>query len=92
MVGLYQPTMVIEHQYVITENIPIIENIPVLRDLEGSSYIRKEGKGFLIGPYENDCQIKEWTDFSPPMNWADMDLFPDNLDRLQKFPKESKRF
>ena len=82
MMGLYHPAMVIEHQYVITDNVPIQESIPVIRDLKGSSYIRKEGQGFLIGPYEDNCQIKDWDQFSPPMNWADMDLFPDNLDRI----------
>lgn len=82
MLGLYQPTMVIEHQYVITENIPITKSIPVIRDLKGSSYIRKEGKAFLIGPYENDCNIKDWNNYSPPSSWGEMDLFPDNLERI----------
>ena len=57
-------------------------NIPVIRDMVGSSYIRKEGRGFLIGPYENKCVVKEWEDYSPPSNWGEMDLFPDDLERI----------
>lgn len=82
MIGLYQPSMVIEHQYVITEDIPILESLPVIRDLAGSSYIRKEGKALLIGPYEDNCIVKEWDNFSPPLNWHEMELFPDDLDRI----------
>lgn len=82
MIGLYQPSMVIEHQYVITEDIPILEPLPVIRDLVGSSYIRKEGKALLIGPYEDNCIVKEWDSFSPPLNWHEMELFPDDLDRI----------
>ena len=82
MIGLYQPSMVIEHQYVITEDIPILEPLPVIRDLVGSSYIRKEGKALLIGPYEENCIVKDWDTFSPPLNWHEMELFPDDLDRI----------
>ena len=79
------PAWVIEHQYAVTEEIPQISqlvekggHLPVLRDLAGSSYIRQEQRGFLIGPYESTCIIKSK---APPDNWG-MELYPDDLDRI----------
>ena len=48
------PAFVIEHQYAVTDNIAEVTaldrpELPVLRDLAGSSYIRQEQQGFLIG-------------------------------------------
>ena len=49
---------IIEHQYAITEELPELKRlseqgvrVPVLRDLAGSSYIRQERTGMLVGPY-----------------------------------------
>lgn len=89
------PAYVIEHQYAITETIPAIvewqagdpkKRVPVLRDLKGSSYIRQERTGLLIGPYENETAIaeldKNWN-LGPPGDF-DMELFPDRLDRIEE--------
>ena len=89
------PAYVIEHQYAITETIPELkgkvgegERVPVLRDLAGSSYIRQERDGLLVGPYEGllspseHTKVKtEWQD-GPPARFA-FDLFPPALDRLE---------
>jgi dimethylglycine dehydrogenase len=83
MLNIHQPSMVIEHQYVITDDLNINKNIPVLRDLVGSSYIRKERGSFLIGPYENNCIVRTDLDnFSIPNNWNEMELFPDDIERI----------
>jgi dimethylglycine dehydrogenase len=60
MSGVSVPAVVLQHQYVITEEIPELKELhkerggqlPVLRDLKGSYYLRDEGQGILIGPYE----------------------------------------
>ena len=50
------------HHYLVTEAHPEIEKLgkelPVTRDPEASAYLRQEGKGLLIGPYEKDA--KAW--------------------------------
>ena len=81
----------IEHQYAITETIPALkgkvgdgERVPVLRDLRGSSYLRQERQGLLIGPYEDAPVVKSaWREQDgPPDGWA-WDLFQPDLDRLE---------
>ena len=56
----------LQHQYVITEDIPALAELhkarngvqlPVLRDMEGSCYIRDERDGILIGPYEQEADV-----------------------------------
>ena len=74
---------VIEHQYAITEEVPAIQalaakgqRIPVIRDLKGSSYIRQERTGLLVGPYEADCEVRNYDDgrgtwvTGPPSDWG----------------------
>ena len=43
--------------------------LPVLRDLAGSSYIRQERDGILIGPYEPGMVVAPWlvTTLYPPL-------------------------
>jgi len=89
--GLGHPAFVIEHHYAVTETLPFIEKmsskdpdvrLPVLRDLKGSSYIRQERTGMLVGPYEGTCAVhREWK-AGPEGDWA-WDLFPDALERLE---------
>ena len=87
--GMTHPAFVIEHQYAITEAIPALEGrlgdgqrVPVLRDLAGSSYVRQERDGLLVGPYEEDVVVRsEWSE-GPPANFA-FDLFPPALDRIE---------
>ena len=87
--GMAHPAFVIEHQYAITEAIPALEGrlgdgerVPVLRDLAGSSYVRQERDGLLVGPYEENVVVRsEWAE-GPPANFA-FDLFPPALDRIE---------
>lgn len=70
------PAYVIEHQYVISQELPKLaemmkegKRLPVLRDLAGSSYIRQERTGLLIGPYEADTKVR--TDWVPCLEGKD---------------------
>ena len=44
------------HHYLVTDEHPEIKKLtkelPVTRDPEASAYLRQEGNGLLIGPYE----------------------------------------
>ncbi|CAK0815444.1 unnamed protein product, partial [Prorocentrum cordatum] len=65
MAGVHTPSVVLQHQYLITETIGEVEayhkehghQLPVLRDLKGSFYLRDEGHGILIGPYESEMEL-----------------------------------
>ena len=57
LAGLNLPVQPMEHHYLITEPIPEIEalgdqRIPIGTDFEGNIYFRQEGKGMLLGTYE----------------------------------------
>ena len=87
MVGTDVPLVNLEHQYLVTENHPDIAKLdfelPVCRDSYTSSYIRQEGQGFLVGPYEM-WGAKPWA--LNGMDWAfDRELFAPELDRLMPF-------
>ena len=59
LVGLELPILAMEHQYLITEEVPEIaardEELPHAIDFEGELYTRQEGKGFLLGPIASDA-------------------------------------
>lgn len=86
MVGLKNvPSINMIHQYLVTESHPQIEKLnkelPVVRDPESSSYLRQEGKGLLIGPYEKGAVA--WA--LDGMDWKfDMQLLEPDLDRIEK--------
>ena len=87
MVGAKLPIINLEHQYLITEDHPALKELdyelPVCRDSYCSSYLRQEGQGLLIGPYET-FGAKPWA--LDGMNWDfDRGLFPDDLERLMPF-------
>ena len=79
------PSINMIHHYLVTEAHPEIEKLekelPVTRDPEASAYLRQEGKGLLIGPYEKDA--KAWA--LDGMDWKfDMELLEPELDRIEK--------
>jgi len=87
MVGLRVPLINLEHQYLVTESHPDIEaldfELPVCRDSWSSAYIRQEGKGFLVGPYEM-WGSRPWA--LDGMDWSfDRGLFEQNLEVLMPF-------
>ena len=87
MVGVNIPLVNLEHQYLVTENHPDIAalgwELPVCRDSWSSAYIRQEGHGFLVGPYETRGS-KPWA--LDGMDWNfDRQLFEPDLERLMPF-------
>lgn len=83
MVGLTLPVLAMEHQYFLTEEIPEIaqhgkELLHVI-DFTGEAYIRQEGKGLLLGTYEQACV--PWSADRTPWDFGHELLQPD-LDRI----------
>ena len=56
MAGVDLPIVPLQHQYVLTEDLDEVRalkrELPVLRDPGGSFYVRQDGDGLLIGPFE----------------------------------------
>ena len=85
MTGIRLPIVNMEHQYLVTENLPEIQALekepPVLRDPIASCYIRQEQQGILVGPYETANAVAWGVD---GINWDfDMELLPESLERLE---------
>ena len=85
MTGIRLPIVNMEHQYLVTENLPEIQALekepPVVRDPIASCYIRQEQQGILVGPYETANAAAWGVD---GINWDfDMELLPESLERLE---------
>lgn len=84
MVGIQLPLIPMEHHYLITENIPAIaaleKELPLVVDLDGELYLRPEGKGLLLGVYENEAT--PWAIDGTSWEFGDNELLPPNLERL----------
>ena len=94
MANVYLPLMPMEHQYLITDDIPEIFNRetehPHVMDPAGESYLRQEGKGLCIGYYEQPC--KPWAINGTPWNFGH-ELLPDNIEKISDSVEFSyKRF
>ena len=83
MVGVDHPLTPMLHHYLVTEPIPEVASIggdmPAVTDLEGFTYLQKEGDGILLGIYEQHpahwkVEGAEW-DFG-------MELFPEDIERI----------
>jgi len=85
MVGLELPTIPVEHQYIVTEEVPeLVERrekelpeMAVLRESDASYYLREERQGYILGPYEKGapaCFVD-----GVPKDFA-QSLFPGDLD------------
>jgi len=86
MAGINLPVQPMEHHYLITEAIPEIEamgegkRLPVGTDFEGNIYFRQEGKGMLLGTYEQ--KSTPWKIEGTPMNFGH-ELLEPKLDNIQ---------
>ena len=83
MAGIELPVLAMEHMYIVTEEIPEIvsfgrEMLPTT-DYSGEIYMRQEGRGILMGTYEQDCKV--WSPDTTPWDF-NMQLLPDDLERL----------
>ncbi len=85
MVGRSVPSVVMSHQYLVTAAIPELQSrttkLPLLRDPDDSYYLRQEGDGLLLGPYEWQA-TPHWTEGTPDQ--FAFQLFPDDLGRLER--------
>ena len=86
LLGRHLPTVVMAHQYLVSEDVPelvgIAEKLPLLRDPDTSYYLRQERDGLLLGPYEWQA-TPMWQD-AIPESFA-YGLFEDDLDRLEPY-------
>lgn len=84
MIGHQLPVVSMEHQYIVTDNIPELEQrdglLPMLRDPDVSYYLRQEGKGLILGPYEKGGI--PWATDGVPAAFGQELLQPD-LDRIE---------
>ena len=88
LLGRHLPTVVMAHQYLVSEDVPELvgreEKLPLLRDPDTSYYLRQERDGLLLGPYEWQA-TPMWQD-AIPKSFA-YGLFEDDLDRLEPYIK-----
>lgn len=90
--GRRVPMMVMSHQYLLFDTIPELEawtreagrKLPLLRDVDSSYYLRQEQAGFNLGPYENPGRAHWATPDDPMPEDFSFQLFPDDLDRLER--------
>jgi len=86
MVGLKNiPSINMIHHYLVTDEHTAIKKLdkelPVVRDPMASAYLRQEGKGLLIGPYEKNTKC--WA--LNGMDWKfNMELLEPELDRIEE--------
>ena len=87
MIGREIPEVALSHQYLVTEDVPELagldKKIPLLRDPDSSYYLRQEGGGLLLGPYEFDARAYWHTAADPMPEDFSFQLWNDDLDRLE---------
>ena len=83
MAGVYLPLHPLEHQYLVTDDIPEVcgrdGELPHVVDPAGESYLRQEGRGLVLGIYEQDCE--HWAVDGTPWDFGH-ELLPDRLERI----------
>ncbi len=83
LAGVDLPIVPIEHQYLVTDAIPELAaehaEMPVVRDTEASFYVREEGGGLLIGPYER--KPKPWAETGIPETFG-RQLLPSDFEQV----------
>ncbi|TCL09610.1 dimethylglycine dehydrogenase [Shimia isoporae] len=87
MAGVYFPLHPMEHQYLVTEDVPLIVDMmkdgkehPHVMDPAGESYLRQEGQGLCIGFYEQPC--RPWAVDGTPWDFGH-ELLPDDFDKIE---------
>ncbi|WP_420858900.1 GcvT family protein [Marivivens marinus] len=85
MAGVYLPLHPMEHQYLVTDDLPEIyergEEHPHVMDPAGESYLRQEGRGLCIGFYEQPC--RPWAVKCTPWEFGH-ELLPDDFDKIEE--------
>ncbi|MFZ9034633.1 MAG: GcvT family protein [Francisellaceae bacterium] len=88
--GLDLPVIAVEHQYIVTDEVPELlsryrdglKELPVLRDADHSYYMREERQGLILGPYEKKAPA--WAVDRVPERFVQQLLEPD-YDRLEPY-------
>ena len=87
MAGVYFPLVPMEHQYIVTEDVPQISAIidaggehPHVMDPAGESYLRQEGRGLCIGFYEQTC--RPWAVNGTPWDFGH-ELLANDFDKIE---------
>ena len=84
MAGVYLPLLPMAHQYIVTEDVPEIYErdveIPHVIDPGGESYLRQEGKGLVIGFYEQACE--PWSVDGTPWDFGH-ELLNDQFEKIE---------
>ena len=85
LAGVYLPMMPVEHHYFVTEEIPEVAGLktelPMIGDADAEYYMRQEGKGLLLGVYEDTCT--HWAVDGTPLDFGH-ELLPDALERIER--------
>ena len=83
MVGVDHPLVPMVHHYLVTDDVPEVAAIdgemPAVTDLEGFTYLQREGNGVLLGVYERNP--RHWAVEGAPWDFG-AQLFPEELDRI----------
>jgi dimethylglycine dehydrogenase len=82
MVGLELPILAMQHQYLITDDLPEFAGKPEQLhciDFEGEIYLRQERGGMLMGTYERAGV--PWSEHTTPWDFG-QDLLPNDLERI----------
>ena len=83
MAGVYLPCHPMEHQYLVTVDLPEVyerdAELPHCMDPTGESYLRQEGRGLVIGMYEQGCEL--WAVEGTPEDFGH-ELLPEKIDRI----------
>ena len=84
LAGITLPLLPVEHHYLVTEDVPEIADmdgeLPNIGEGEAGYYSRQEGKGLLLGAYENRCH--HWAVDGTPLDFGH-ELLPDDLERME---------
>lgn len=83
MVGVDHPIVPMVHHFLVTERVPevaaIERDMAAVTDLEGFTYLQREGDGVLLGVYE--LNPRHWDPDGAPWGYG-RDLFPPEPDRI----------
>jgi dimethylglycine dehydrogenase len=84
LAGADLPLVPLQHHYVVTVPLPEVaaldRELPVLRDPDASYYVRQEGEGLLIGPFERNP--KSWAVDGIPAGFHGK-LLPSRLEQIE---------
>jgi dimethylglycine dehydrogenase len=92
LLGQDLPIVTMSHQYLVTDDIPELKaraaRLPLLRDPDVSYYLRQEGGGLILGPYEQRATAA-WLDGIPED--FSFRLWEDDLDRVESYIEAAYR-